>query len=287
MDEDLAQTWSAIAHALDDWGPPLRRSPADTAITCNAIGRWCTDNRKQAARVFLCGVTPEIALMPWPCRVELLGMDRVESMVRAVWPGDVPGVRTAVVGDWLAAGVPPGSMDIVVGDGGFGFFDYPDGQRALAQALGTMLQPDGLLVYRGYAQAAGQEPLSDVIGAARARQVGSFHAFKWRVAMAVQRSSRDGVRLHDVWQACTDAGIDSAQQPQPGWSDRAVRTIRFYKDSDARLYFPTVNEFRDLLNETFDVVNIQFPHYELGERCPHFAARPRRRAGLPFQGRLR
>jgi hypothetical protein len=277
MGNDILETWNDIASGWGDWGPPLRPDPRDIAITHRIVADWCGDNHVRAARVFLCGVTPEIATMPWPCAVELLAMDRVESMVRAVWPGDVPGIRRAIVGDWLNSGVPSGSLDIVVGDGGFGFFDYPDGQRTLARALRMMLQPNGLFVYRHYAQSDDRESLSDVVDAARAGLVGSFHAFKWRVAMALQTSSSAGVRLHDVWRACTDADIDPGPLPQPGWSDRAVNTIRFYKDREAHLYFPTMSEFRDLLSEDFEVQSVEYPDYELGERCPHIAARPRLR----------
>src|SRR3954452_22872903 len=100
MADDLRQTWEEIASHWDDWGPPLRPCPDDLRIAQRALARWHAENPVQTARVFLCGVTPEIVTMPWPFAVNLVGMDRVESMVRVVWPGDVPGVRRAVVGDW-------------------------------------------------------------------------------------------------------------------------------------------------------------------------------------------
>ena len=79
--------------------------------------------------------------------------------------------------------------------------------------------------------------------------ISNFHAFKWRLAMALQPDSQQGVRLGDVWDAWNGSGIDPGALPQPGWSGRAVATIRFYREKDARLYFPTAREFRDVLED--------------------------------------
>ena len=180
-----------------------------------------------------------------------------------------------MVGDWLESGLPPGSQDLVVGDGGFGFFDHPDSQRALAKALSRLLRPGGLFVYRHYAQASRRERVDDVLADMRAGAIGNFHIFKWRLAMALQPDSRRGVGLHDIWRACMDARPDSSALPQPGWSRQAVDTIRFYRDKTARLYFPTLEEFRELLAEVFVDIEVQFPDYELGDRCPIVTARRR------------
>ena len=91
-------------------------------------------------------------------------------------------------------GLAAASQDVVIGDGGFGFFDYPDGQRALATALHSALKPSGLFVYRHYAQANEGETVDNVVAAANAGAIGNFHIFKWRIAMALQSESEDGVR---------------------------------------------------------------------------------------------
>jgi len=275
MADDFRPTWDDIAAHWDDWGPPLRPSPEDLRIAQASLARWHHRNPVSTMNVFLCGVTPEIATMAWPCAVQLTAMDRAEGMVKKVWPGDIPGVREAAVGNWLEPGLPPGSQHVVIGDGGFGFFDYPAGQRALALGLRRLLQPEGLFVYRHYAQAMRRERLADVVDAARHGHIASFHTFKWRVAMALQRDSRQGVRLDDIWRACTEAALDSSELPQPGWSQTATSTIRFYRGRDARLYFPTLDEFRDVLKDAFQDIEVEFPTYELGERCPILTARPR------------
>jgi len=93
--------------------------------------------------------------------------------------------------------------------------------------------------------------------------------------MALQPDSRAGVPLHEIWAACTAACRDVARLPPRGFSPREVGTIRFYENQHARLYFATREEFRDLLAERFCDIEVETPRYELGERCPVFAARGR------------
>jgi hypothetical protein len=275
MASDLRKTWNDLAARFDDWGPPLRPSPDDVRMMREMIVNWPGSNPPRRTRVFLCGVTPEIVGMDWPFPIEMTGMDQAESMVRLVWPGDIPGVRRGVVGNWIESGLESGSQDIVIGDGGFGFLSYPDGQRALMAELRRVLAPTGLFVYRHFAQAEHQETADDVLSAARSGGIGNFHAFKWRLAMALQPDSASGVRQEDIWSAWTRAGIDPAQLPQPGWSDRAVSTIDMYRGKQARLYFPTLREFKTLLEEHYTDIQVRLPDYELGERCPTMTARPR------------
>ena len=276
MASDLKETWNEAAGRFDDYGPPLRPSPEDMGILRALVTEWHREGRAGKVRIFLCGVTPEIVLMPWPFSIEMTGMDQAEEMVRSVWPGDLAGVRRGVVGNWLESGLADGSHDIVIGDGGFGFLPYPDRQRALLSELRRVLVPGGLFVYRHFAQVEDREDVASVLSAARNGSIGSFHAFKWRLAMAMQADSVSGVRQQDIWTAWTEARIDPSSLPQPGWSKRAVRTIELYRGKQARLYFPTVRELTALLEEQYSEIKVQYPHYELGERCPTIAASPRR-----------
>jgi hypothetical protein len=279
MPSDLRKTWNDVAARWDDWGPPLRPCAEDLRIMLEMVSDWHREARTEKVRVFVCGVTPEIVTMPWPFPIELIGMDQAESMVRLVWPGDLPAVRQGVVGNWLESGLPTGSQDLVVGDGGFGFFGYPDAQRALLAEIRRVLSPSGLFVYRHYAQIENPESLGEVLEAARSGQVGNFHAFKWRLAMALQEDSANGVRQRDIWTAWTQAAIDPTRLPQPGWSERSVGTIDLYREKQARLYFPTVREFTSLLEEQYSEIEVEYPGYELGARCPTISARPRRQVG--------
>lgn len=275
VDETLRKTWDEVAYSWNEYESPLRPHEDDLRIMRDALIRWHQSNPVEKARVFLCGVTPEIATMDWPFPIELTAMDQAASMARIVWPGDVPSVRRALVGNWMNSGLPAGSQDIVIGDGGFGFFNYPDGQRALAAELRKLIRPDGLFIYRHYAQAEKRESVSEVIDAMRAGRIGNFHIFKWRLAMAMQESSRTGVKQDDIWQAVMNCGLGSAGLPPTGWTAGAMSTVHFYRGKDSRLYFPTLDEFQSLLAQFFTDLCVEYPRYELGERCPILIGTPK------------
>lgn len=239
------------------------------------LTHWNAEERIEKVRVFLCGVTPEIATMDWPFPIKLTAMDQAPSMVERVWPGDVPGVRRARVGNWLNSGLPAQSQHVVIGDGGFGFFSFPDDQRKLLQAMHRLLGPGGLFLYRHYAQTESRERVERVFDDLRARKISNFHIFKWRLAMAMQADPTAGVKQDDIWQAWTNANIDITKLPQPGFSQRAVNTIHFYRGKPSRLYFPTLKQFQELLSEQFEKIQIEQPGYEIGERCPIMCARPK------------
>ena len=126
MPGDLRTTWNDMAARFNDWGPPLRPCAEDIRVMQKMAANWHRASRREKTTVFLCGVTPEIVTMRWPFPIELIGMDQAEGMVRAVWPGDLPGVRRGVVGNWLESGLRTGSQDLVIGDDLFhGIGKYP------------------------------------------------------------------------------------------------------------------------------------------------------------------
>ena len=59
------------------------------------------------------------------------------------------------------------------------------------------------------------------------------------------------------------------------WHLPEIRTIDDYRDIPARCTFPTLRETRAALANEFEEIACHFPRYELGERCPTLAFRPR------------
>jgi hypothetical protein len=79
---------------------------------------------------------------------------------------------------------------------------YPDGAKALARELGRVLDARGRLVVRAFVPPTTREAPEAVVRDLRARRMGSFHVFKWRLLMSlvaalVRRESPSFVTM--VW----------------------------------------------------------------------------------------
>lgn len=263
----MAQEWK-------HFGAPLRPCSEDVRQMEKIIAEKYSGDA--GLRIQLCGVTPEIANMNWSVNSHLLAVEQSAEMIKEVWPGDLDSRRTAVQGDWLDTGSKRNHFDIVIGDGCFISFAYPQGYAALAKTVAEILKQDGLLLMRFFTQLEGKESSDNVFSELLAGNIGSFHAFKWRLAMSLQQSSRQGVCLHDIYRAWLDAAIDEASlMAQTGWSQEAIDTISLYKDKKNHFAFATLSEVHETLAEHFVQESIYFPQYELGDRCPIISLCPR------------
>lgn len=260
-------SWDSRARSWDDWGPPLRPCRRDIELYRGHLSDWHASISSVGKKgVLLLGVTPELALEEWPFDFSLLAIDRSKEMIDAQWPGDVPGKKAACQSDWLHNNLPAGFFSAVIGDGVPVFFPKPD---ALFQAVRRLLAPDGVFVCRFFVSPPVRESLSAVLESLRAGHVPTFHSFKWRVAMSLQADPEEGVRQHDVWEAVMSFGVDLTRL----YPEREVATIRFYRDSQDRLHFPTWAQYGEALSREFSEISAEFPSYELGIRCPVVAAR--------------
>jgi hypothetical protein len=267
MTEDEHFTWDERAAHFDDWGTPLRPSASDLALYAAFVGERFAGRRTPVESLLL-GVTPELALMRWPVPLGLTAIDHSEPMVRRVWPGDLPGERRALVGDWMhyAPAAPP---ELVLTDGAPVFFSRPE---TLFARVRELLSPQGMFIVRAFCAPPAREHLDAVLADAQAGRVDSFHLFKWRVAMAMQDDAQAGVAQHAVWARCKDMALDYAALPQPGFSARAVSTLRFYEGQSARLHFPTREQYAQALGRVFGTVRFANPSYACGERFTVFRA---------------
>jgi SAM-dependent methyltransferase len=269
------QHWNSVAAHWKHWGPPLRPSPEDTAVMREAVLAWCHRSGRAAPRVLLLGVTPEIATMSWPTGTRLLAVDRSAEMIEIVWPGDVPGQREAMLGEWLAMPFANGQFDVVIGDGCFIHMAYPTGWRSLGKLLRRVLKDDGLLVLRFFVQGPVAESVEEVYADLRRGAIGSFHVFKWRLAVALQKSTDTGVCLHDIWENWEASRINPPELArQTGWIRESIETIRLYREKRVNHSFPTLDEAIATLQPSFRPDAIHRPGYELGIRCPIVVLRP-------------
>ncbi len=266
--------WERTARDWKHFGPPLRPSRPDVA-RFEALARVEAERCGGALSALLCGVTPEIADMAWPPGTRLTAVEQSVEMIRTVWPGDREGFRRARQGNWLAPPIEPASADLVIGDGCFISVGFPDGHRDLAASVRRALRPGGLLVMRCFVQPETREPAEKVWVELEAGRIGSFHAFKWRLAMALQQTAEAGIGLAEIWDAWSRGPLAAEQvRARTGWSADVLATMDLYRGGAHRFHFATEAELLDAVAGTIRLESRHVSPYELGERCPILAFRP-------------
>jgi hypothetical protein len=264
-----------VAHQWHLYGPPLRPCAADVQAMEDAVRRFA-DHRARPLKALLWGVTPEIATMSWPEGTQLLALDKSQAMIERVWPGDVAGFRKAVLIDWFEYKCTDGRHDVVIGDGNFAPLDYPRSYRALAAAAYAALTDTGIVISRFWVRPTEPETPDAVFEDLRANRIESFHAFKFRLAMALQQSAETGVAVSEVLSAWKRARIDmNSLLAMTGWRRETVDMIYLYEGKTSRLSFPNVAELEAVMSEYFDPLETRYLGYEIGDRCPIVTCRVR------------
>lgn len=259
--------WEQHARQWRYVGGPLRPCEEDVRI----MERLVRSHRQgHALLALLFGVTPELAAMRWPEGTRLLAVDRSEGMIRDVWPHSGLDVAAHVIrGDWNALPIRDGSLDLVIGDGFYTPLNYPRDYLRLGSELFRVLRPGGHYLIRVFIRPDRPETLEAVRQDFLAGRIISFHAFKWRLAMALHGSLDAGVRLADIWDQWQVMRREADRQGlKPDWPEAEVATIDAYRGVATRYTFPTLAELRDILRPHFIEQECHFPAYELGERCP-------------------
>jgi SAM-dependent methyltransferase len=270
--------WKLHAAQWEKVGSPLRPVNEDAALYWSAITSLLAEPDLAAARVLLLGVTPELVSLRWPADSSLFSCDSSPDMLKHIWPlGRFPGAFFgALRADWRALPISSGTFNLIVGDGSLSVLGCADDHRACAREFHRILQPGGGLVLRLFCQPPTPELPEKVLSDLRDGNVGGFHAFKWRLVMAVHASDPDA-KLADVWARWKS----EFPEPEPvgalsGWPPDAIGTLAAYRDAPARYSFYTLRETCALLSPEFEFIGAAWPNYELGERCP--VARFRRRS---------
>jgi SAM-dependent methyltransferase len=262
--------WTRHAAQWGRVGSPLRPVAEDADLYWRVIASSVAASKLAAARVLLLGVTPELTSLPWPRQSSLLACDLSLDMLRSIWPlGRFPGVSAgALNANWLALPLTAGACSLIVGDGSLSVFDQAADYRRGARELHRVLEPDGCLVLRLYCQPAVPESPEQVFADLRLGRVGNFHAFKWRLVMAIHADDANA-RLADIW-ACWEREFPDPEKVAAlsGWPLETIRTLEAYRNASARYSFHTMDEVRSMLSPEFEILAAAWPRYELGERCP-------------------
>lgn len=265
--------WPLHARQWHLIGAPLRPGAEDLAVVKEEARRWRRAGEGcegRALRVLVLGVTPELVTIPWPPGTQLSAVDRCPGMIGAVWPrADAPPGARVTQGEWAALPEGEHEVDLILADGCFSALRFPADYEAVARELARVLAPGGRLVVRAFVPPPRPETVSGVARALWDGHIGSFHAFKWRLAMALQPTPRAGVRLADIWEAWRDLCPDPERLcRERDWDRATVDTIDVYRGSPATYSFASETELRETLAPWFSETRRVVPGYELGDRCP-------------------
>jgi hypothetical protein len=242
--------------------PPLAPNEEVVAAIASSIAA-------HNAHVLILGMTPSLL----PAVQTAIVLEKDEKMIAEVWPGDTATAK-AISGDWFSVPAPAQHFTAVVGDGSLcfvGLDDYP----ALFTQLAKVLTPDARLAIRIYETPAAGETLADVRNRALAGEIAGFHAFKWRLAMAlVTKEKRSALPVAKIHNAFEELFPDRAALSRAtGWSLEDIAEIDAYRNGSAVYHFPTRQEILAAWPKAFARLRfIPSGTYELAERCPILVA---------------
>jgi SAM-dependent methyltransferase len=251
----MSAHWQTFAARWNRLGPPMRPSPEDVEHFRRALG-------DTPGECLLLGVTPELAQLS----AHLTALDNSADMIRALWPQD----RRTLLGDWLDMPFDDAAFDHVVGDGCPVLLDHPLQHERLFAEAARVLKPGGRLVMRVFVCAEQTETPERVCAMALAGEIRGFHAFKWRLSMALAARSRDYTFcIADTLHTFEHLLPDRAQLAAvTGWSLQDIATIDFYRGSSARYSYPPLSALRSIVPLPLREIEVRHGSYELAERCP-------------------
>lgn len=213
----------------------------------------------------LLGVTPELAGLS----ANLVAIDHNVAMIHANWSGNAPG-KHAIQGDWLNLPFSANAFDVAIGDGSLSVLSFPLQYEKFFSELQQVLKPGGKLLLRLFASPELSERCVDVCDAALDGKIGSFHAYKWRLAMAIiAETANPNIRVAAIHETFERLLPDRQQlAAAAGWSAADIATIDVYRGSAINYSFPTLAQLRRTIPPSFRETGLLHGTYELAERCP-------------------
>ncbi|GAB7128656.1 class I SAM-dependent methyltransferase [Silvimonas sp. JCM 19000] len=251
--------WREHAAQWQQIAAPLRPGPEDIALMRTGL-----DVDPAANRGLLLGMTQEL----WGLG-DMTGVDRDPAMVqrRRAQAGSN---GQEVQADWRDLPFSPARFDFAVGDGALNNVDYSDEYRLVLSQLTRVLRPRGRVALRVFVRPEAAESMRDVFTAARAGAIGSFHAFKWRLAMALCSAQGDAnIAVADIHHYFAEHAPDRDElAARAGWPRPVLDTIDVYAQSTLVYSFPTLAEVRACYDQGWQEISVAHGQYELAERCP-------------------
>lgn len=216
-------------------------------------------------RCMLLGVTPELAgLSP-----ALTAIDNSAAMIAALWTSRNIS-NPAILGDWLDLPFAARSYDTIIGDGCLVLLSHPVQHKRFFEQISRAISPGGKILLRVFVSPEQGESRELVCSEALNGKIKGFHAFKWRLSMAIASETAD----HNMSVAETCATFDRLIPDRQllasatGWSAEDIATIDIYRNSEACYSYPTLSQVRQTIHPSLKETGLIHGHYELAERCP-------------------
>ena len=256
----MGQDHQKIYHrAWSQLGSPLRPPP-------QAIVAVKEQLKDMHGRALLMGVTPELAeAVP-----NLVAVDRNQSMVANVWPGNTP-TRCALVADWRRPNFKSDTFSTCMADGSLSFLTFPDETVALFAELNRIVKAGGRIVFRLYLAPDAAESPSALRDEALSGNLKNFHAFKLRLAMSLAaQQSVPQIRVADILTAFNSLfGNREDLVRTTGWGREQIDTVDFYKESDVVYTFAKRDQLLSCVSKICPNTRlVPSGLYEMSERCP-------------------
>jgi SAM-dependent methyltransferase len=254
---------SFIWHQRDHWelhagqwqkiGSPLRPSQEDIKLFTRAV---VSANGQDG---LLLGVTPELAFIG-----NMTALDHNPAMI------DKLAVGKTVIGEWLDMPFMYAQFNFAIGDGSFNMLSYPMEYEQLFMQLKKVLKDGGRAIFRLFAAPEKPEPMKRVISAALSGEIKTFHAFKWRFAMALVGMTKDpNIKVSVIYSEFNSIFPDRKKLASAsGWSRESIDTIDVYEYSKIVYSFPTMRQMQAVALADFHEISVEYGQYELAERCP-------------------
>jgi len=220
-------------------------------------------------RVLLLGVTQELVHIGGT----LSAIDRSEGMIANVWPGDTARAR-AQVANWLSPPFEDASFTAIIGDGSLSAIAWANDYRTLFAQSARLLKPGGVAALRLFLSPDEVETRAELRKRVLDAECPSFHAFKWRLAMAVVAETGDpNIAVTAIRDAFNAMFADREMLAgRTGWRADDIETIDVYANSPDVYSFPNFAQLRETIPEAFGKVRlIACGSYPLAERCPFLA----------------
>ncbi|MEJ0088316.1 MAG: hypothetical protein WDM80_00945 [Limisphaerales bacterium] len=261
--------WDLLADQFQHQQSPLRPCAEDVRLFHQIIRDWHREYSPSRTNALLFGVTPEITNLSWPGNTFLRAIEKSQAMIDVIWPGNIPNQRQVVCGNWLDVKIEEHSLDLVVGDGFLTGLACPQQYDQIAGTISRWLKPDGLLIARLFVRTEKKETMDAIMADLEANRIIRFDILKWRLAMAIQETAEQGVRVDDIYRAWCDIEKTMPALPeQAGWPRATVNTIKLYEGRDNRYAFPTIKELADAISPYLEQVSVTIPTYHFGQCCP-------------------